>query len=207
MAMTQKQIDARIKSLKASSAKLREAIQEVAANIVAHCIVHGDISAATRLLAAVGKGVDRQTLVWWFEKNAPVRYSQEVGAFKMASAEKRGKYAELSDDDIKAMPKWYEFARGTSQLQSAVDAGNVLLGAIRRLDTAKADKRGLKVGGDKVLEEMKALAKKLGFEYKPAKVEGEVSALVAAGRDIEAADKAEQDAKERLAKREAAGVQ
>lgn len=137
MAMNLKQINAAIKRIGTASGKLRDTVQSVAVQIVGHCIVHGDISAADRLLAALGKGADRQTLVWWFERHAPVRFKD--GAFKMSSPERRKAFAPMTDAELAALPKWYEFAKDVAALTSITkDVGRLLVSSLVTLDVARA---------------------------------------------------------------------
>lgn len=51
--------------------KLVADIQAVAIEIVLHAVAHGDVTLADELIAAVGKGVRRNSLAAWFELNGP----------------------------------------------------------------------------------------------------------------------------------------
>ena len=109
-----KAITAGIKAAGTSLATARDKIQYAAVLIVNHALLFDDVSAGTRLLDAV-KGADRQALVTWFETHGPFRLKD--GAFKLNKAGQRT-MAPLSEDEMAALPAWYELVPGVKTLRS-----------------------------------------------------------------------------------------
>lgn len=81
-AMDEANIDAGIADVQMRSGKLTMNIQHLAVSILAALVKHGDKPTAARranaLVHAVGKGMRGNSLIGWFEQNAPMMYNKET---------------------------------------------------------------------------------------------------------------------------------
>jgi hypothetical protein len=118
MALTLKQINARIQSIGKSAQKLRDDIQEVAVSIIGHAFAHGDVTPAATLVKACGKSVDRQALVSYFEDMGCMIWNPKDEGFKVNKAARKD--AEFDEQYVDSV-KWYDYGRETRQLTSRFD--------------------------------------------------------------------------------------
>jgi len=113
-----KQIGALAKTI----VKMVATIQTLAIECVMHAIQHGNVTPATQLIEACGKGIRRQSLVAWFERNGPFKWDATKMAFSLDSARAK-KMREVPEADMRetlADKKWEE-AKPEGKLDSIFD--------------------------------------------------------------------------------------
>lgn len=85
-----------IGSIGRASAKLTKDIQLAAVSCVFHALEHGDVTLADSLVDAAGKGLRRDSLRAWFEKNGAMVVSTQTKKFVLDKAKR---------DTLKAIDK------------------------------------------------------------------------------------------------------
>lgn len=143
--LTTKQINAKTLSIKKSSAKLRDAIQEVAVSIIGHAFEHGDVTLADNLLDACGKSVDRQALVAYLEDHGPFMWSKKEMKFALNKTfRKENVYDEayLTKD----APKWYDYGRELTNIITSVDIDGKVTSVIKLFDALQSGEKKAKNG-------------------------------------------------------------
>lgn len=135
--LTLKQINSQIRSIKGKNVKLREQIHVVAVSIIGHSWEHGDATLATNLIDAMGRGLDRQALVTYFEDMGCVKWDKTKAQFGI---NKKKRDSMVFDEDYlnsEAVARWYDYARQTKDLNSAFDIETRVNSLLKQLDTIK----------------------------------------------------------------------
>ncbi len=117
--LTKIQINSQIKSIKGKNEKLRDQIHAVAVSIIGHAFSSNDVSLATRLVDAMGRGLDRQALVTYFEDMGCMRWDKNTASFKL-----KKKVDAVFDEEFlnsEDCARWYDYARDKKALTSAYD--------------------------------------------------------------------------------------
>lgn len=121
---TKQEILKKITAVGKAVSKVVGMIQETAVDCVLHAVEHGDVTLADKLMEACGKGVRRQSLSGWFEKNGPMYLPRGAKVFALdkerAKAMRKEDQAELREA-LMALP-WQEAVK-EPEVVSILDVG------------------------------------------------------------------------------------
>lgn len=138
--------------------KLDKDIQKVAVSAIGHAILHGNIEPANLLFKAMPSGSRKQSLVAYFEENAPLVY---ITADKEFGYYANPKIGEFNQENLMALA-WHDAKREV--LRSSYDVDASFDRFMKSVNKAIAD--GLDVKG---VEKFKAL-QEFNARYESAKV-------------------------------------
>lgn len=120
--MQTKELLKQIGTLAKTIVKMVVTIQTLAIECVLHAVQHGNVTPASQLIEACGKGIRRQSLVAWFERNGPFIWNAEKSAFNLDAT--RAKAMRLiTENDLReqlADKKWEE-AKPEPKIESIFD--------------------------------------------------------------------------------------
>ena len=119
--LTLKQINSQIKSIKGKNLKLRDQIHTVAVSIIGHGWEHGDATLATRLIDAMDRGLDRQSLITYFEDIGCFKWDKESTGFKLNKSKRDSMVFDEDYLNSENCARWYDYARDKKALTSAYD--------------------------------------------------------------------------------------
>lgn len=139
--MNIKQINAKIKWIAATGAKLDTAIHETGVACMEHCLEHGDARPMDNLLKALPKGVRAEGFKVWVQTFSPIRWNGdgEVGVSKPEAklfvpfnipAATATPFYDLTDEKVKVKALTLEalkalIARTIAQIEAIDDNGEV----------------------------------------------------------------------------------
>lgn len=122
---------------------LRGEIQKLAVHAVGHVEKHGDPIYCTKLHAVLGKSVRRQSLLAWFEQNAPVTWKKEKEAFVLDADRRK----EFKFDAEKLLTIAWEAAQPEPVAVSTLDVQDLVDKFVKRVEGAmKKDPTSVKHG-------------------------------------------------------------
>lgn len=133
------QINAQIRSIKSKNVKLREQIHVVAVSIIGHTHAHGDATVATRLIDAMGRGLDRQALVTYFEDLGCVKWDKNTAQFKINKSKREEMVFDEEFLNSEACARWYDYARSKKELNSAFDIETRVNSLLKQIDTIQEE--------------------------------------------------------------------
>lgn len=130
--MNTKELLSKIGALAKRVVALVAEIQILAIECVIHAVKHGDVTPATQLVEACGKGVRRQSLVTWFERVGPFEWHATKFKLDSQRAKKMGQTDEAALREYLSSIKWEE-ARPEPKLVSVLDCSEALDQFFRKL--------------------------------------------------------------------------
>lgn len=180
------QKDAILKSIGAigrAAKKLTRDVQNTATACLIHAVRHGDVTLADQLVDVLGKGVRRDSLRAWFEKNGPFYIAKGKTTFSFDS-DRAKSLRGLKDDEITAMlaDKPWEEAKREPEVQSVLDVASAADKFLERIQK-QANEAGMEVRNRGLLEALVATAQQwhAAEVLKSAKVPETVEAAQPAG--------------------------
>lgn len=163
-------------------------IQTLAIECVVHAVKHGDVTPATSLVEAVGKGIRRQSLVTWFERVGPFEWHDTKFKLNSARAKKMNQVEESALREQLAALKWEE-AKPEPKLVSVLDCSEAIDGFFRKIH--KQIKEGkMEVKNLALLNAVEGAAQ---MWHAQRVIEAHKAALLKAQPDNEPADEAPTD--------------
>jgi hypothetical protein len=111
-----------IGSIGRASTKLTKDIQLAAVSVVMHAVQHGDVTLADNLLDACGKGIRRDALRAWFEKNGGMivnTATKKLGLNKETVKGLRAKPAQDLIEELAGIP--WDDAKREPEVVSVID--------------------------------------------------------------------------------------
>lgn len=123
--MNTKELLSKIGALAKRVVALVAEIQILAIECVIHAVRHGDVTPATQLVEACGKGIRRQSLVTWFERVGPFEWHETRFKLDSARAKKMGQTDEASLRERLSALKWEE-AKPEPKIVSVLDCGEAI---------------------------------------------------------------------------------
>jgi hypothetical protein len=157
--LTQEEINKIVAGIAKSGAKLDKDIQKVAVSAIGHAILHKNIVPANQLFKAMPNGSRKNSLIAYFEENAPLVF---VTADKEFGYYDNPKVTGFDQEALMALA-WHEAKREV--LRSSYDVDASFTRFMNAVNKAIAD--GLEVKG---LEKFKAL-QAFNAQYESAKVD------------------------------------
>lgn len=155
--LSQEEITKIVASIAKAGTKLDKDIQKVAVSAIGHAILHGNIEPANLLFKAMPNGSRKQSLVAYFEENAPLVY---ITADKEFGYYANPKVSEFDQESLMALA-WHEAKREV--LRSSYDVDASFDRFMKSVNKAIAD--GLEVKG---IEKFKAI-QAFNAQYESAK--------------------------------------
>lgn len=130
----------RIGSIAKAAQKVTDAVQETAVQCVIHAVRHGDVTLADRLIDAIGKGMRKNSLRAWFERNGPMYLPK--GKTELAYDKQRAaSLGEKTDEELTELLmaiKWEE-AKPEEKIVSVLDVSEAFDKFIKRLEKQTAE--------------------------------------------------------------------
>lgn len=157
--LSQSQIDKLVAGIAKAGAKLDKDIQSVAVSAIGHAILHSNTNPANQLFKAMPNGSRKQSLITFFETNAPLVFvtaDKEFGYYENPAVQG------FDGEKLMSMP-WHEAKREV--LKSSYDVDQSFTRFMKAVDKAIAD--GLEVKG---LEKFKAL-KEFNAKYESSLID------------------------------------
>jgi len=139
--LTMKELNAKIGSIRKSVAALRVNIHEVLCNAAGHAYEHGDVTAFTRLFAAV-PGTDRHAIGRWVAEFGFAKLSKD-GTFSLNKAGRKN--ADFDDGDavvdylLSHVDPWYAYVKSGSQVAADLDVEKQVNSLIKRIKKARSE--------------------------------------------------------------------
>lgn len=140
--LSEKQVATRLKAVTRSRDKMRENLHELAVSIIGHVHAHGDVTLGDRLLTAMGRGMDRQAMIYFLEANGPFRFEAKKGEF--AFSRRKADEMEFDEEFLMSGEKWYEYGKATKNLASAFDIEKRAAGLLASLKKAADEGKEVK---------------------------------------------------------------
>jgi hypothetical protein len=157
--LTQTEIDKIVAGIAKAGSKLDKDIQKVAVSAIGHAVLHKNIVPANQLFKAMPNGSRKQSLITYFETNAPLVFvtaDKEFGYYDNPAV------IGFDGEALMAKP-WHEAKREV--LKSSYDVDASFARFMKAVDNAIAD--GLEVKG---VEKFKAL-KEFNAKYESSLID------------------------------------
>jgi len=139
--LTMKELNVKIGGIRESVASLRFNIHEVLCNAAGHAYEHGDVTAFTRLFAAV-PGADRQAIGLWVTEFGFAKLNSD-GVFMLNKAGRKN--ADFDDGDavvdylLDHVDPWYSFRKSRVPNTEDLDAAQLVNNLVKRIEKARKE--------------------------------------------------------------------
>ncbi len=155
--MSLKKINAGIRAIATSAARVNERIHEVAVLIAAHANEHGDCTPAGRLVEAMPASMRRSMLVLWFNTFTPIRVNLSTFKTGMLKAEQKGFVA--FDVEAGTAKPFYSLAKDKPEAgdTTLADVNKAVASLIARLTKRVDDGKSAANDADAIVERIAAL--------------------------------------------------
>lgn len=139
--LSTKEINTKIAGIRKSVAALRINIHEVLCNAAGHAYEHGDVTAFTRLFAAVS-GTDRHAIARWAQDFGFAKLNKD-GTFSLNKAARRK--ADFADGDavveylLNEVDPWYAYAKSSNKVAADLDVEKQVQSLIKRIKKTREE--------------------------------------------------------------------
>jgi hypothetical protein len=129
-----------IGSIGRASLKLNKEIQSAAVSCVMHAVAHGDVTLADQLVDACGKGVRRDSLRAWFEKEGAMVVNTATKKFGLDKERMKGLRGRVANElAVELLDKPWDEAKREPEVISVIDIDEQLDKFMARINKLTKD--------------------------------------------------------------------
>lgn len=157
--ISKKDLEMKIRGVQARTRNLRTDIQNLSVEIILHAFVHGDVTLADSMMAAL-RAMDRQTWAVWITSHGPFTLNKTSGKFNL-NREKRKNYITNTEEELRdllaSVGDWWEATKSVKEIARALDVASKIQSVATSISNAVSENKDVKVDKDAIRSALKNL--------------------------------------------------